>query len=126
MSLDGVSKLIDSIGGNADKLTESDAERQATLTERLKIDSTSPFKLPQLIRPILALWSAVTYTGAQIYCLYAGLVSGLEVMSANGAIMLGIIGFYFNSRKNEKVNAKKVDAAIKIEKIKARRWRKNN
>ena len=45
--------------------------------------------------------------GAQIYCLYAGLISGLEVMSANSAVMLGIIGFYFNSRRNEKINAKK-------------------
>ena len=115
-----VDKIINSVGSQVDNNTESSEERQATLTERLKIDATSPFKLPQLIRPILALWSALTFTTAQIYCLYAGLVGGVEVMSANSAIMLGIIGFYFNSRRNEKINAKKTEAAIKIEEIRVK------
>ena len=115
-----VDKIINSVGTQVDNNTESSEERQATLTERLKIDATSPFKLPQLIRPILALWSALTFTTAQIYCLYAGLVGGVEVMSANSAIMLGIIGFYFNSRRNEKINAKKTEAAIKIEEIRVK------
>ena len=115
-----VDKIINSVGNQVDNNTESSEERQATLTERLKIDATSPFKLPQLIRPILALWSALTFTTAQIYCLYAGLVGGVEVMSANSAIMLGIIGFYFNSRRNEKINAKKTEAAIKIEEIRVK------
>jgi len=115
-----VDKIINSVGSQVDNNTESSEERQATLTERLKIDATSPFKLPQLIRPILALWSALTFTTAQIYCLYAGLVGGVEVMSANSAIMLGIIGFYFNSRRNEKINDKKTEAAIKIEEIRVK------
>jgi len=115
-----VDKIINSVGTQVDNNTESSEERQATLTERLKIDATSPFRLPQLIRPILALWSALTFTTAQIYCLYAGLVGGVEVMSANSAIMLGIIGFYFNSRRNEKINAKKTEAAIKIEEIRVK------
>jgi len=115
-----VDKIINSVGSQVDNNTESSEERQATLTERLKIDATSPFKLPQLIRPILALWSALTFTTAQIYCLCAGLVGGVEVMSGNSAIMLGIIGFYFNSRRNEKINAKKTEAAIKIEEIRVK------
>ena len=115
-----VDKIINSVGSQVDNNIESSEERQATLTERLKIDATSPFKLPQLIRPILALWSALTFTTAQIYCLYAGLVGGVEVMSANSAIMLGIIGFYFNSRRNEKINDKKTEAAIKIDEIRVK------
>ena len=115
-----VDKIINSVGTQVDNNTESSEERQATLTERLKIDATSPFKLPQLIRPILAIWSALTFTLAQIYCLHKGLIDGVEVMSANSAIMLGVIGFYFNSRRNEKINAKKTEAAIKIEEIRVK------
>lgn len=113
-------KIINSVGTQVDNNIESSEERQAMLTERLKIDSTSPFKLPQLVRPILAIWSASTFTLSQIYCLYKGLVGGVEVMSANSAIMLGVIGFYFNSRRNEKMNAKKTEAAIKIEEIRVK------
>jgi|GEM_PF-5795681 len=115
-----IDKIINSVGTQVDNNSESGEERQATLTERLRIDSTSPFKLPQLIRPILAMWSAVTYSAAQIFCIYKGLIDGLEIMTANSAIMLGVIGFYFNSRRNEKINAKKTEAAIDIEKIRAK------
>ena len=115
-----VDKIINSVGTQVDNNTESSEERQATLTERLKIDATSPFRLPQLIRPILAIWSALTFTLTQVYCLYKGLIDGVEVLSANSAIMLGIIGFYFNSRRNEKINAKKTEAAIKIEEIRVK------
>ena len=115
-----VDKIINSVGTQVDNNTESSEERQATLTERLKIDATSPFKLPQLIRPILAIWSALTFTLTQVYCLYKGLIDGVEVLSANSAIMLGVIGFYFNSRRNEKINAKKTEAAIKIEEIRVK------
>ena len=115
-----VDKIINSVGSQVDNNTESSEERQATLTERLKIDATSPFKLPQLIRPILAIWSALTFTLTQVYCLYKGLIDGVEVLSANSAIMLGVIGFYFNSRRNEKINAKKTEAAIKIEEIRVK------
>ena len=121
-----VDKIINSVGTQVDNNTESSEERQATLTERLKIDATSPFKLPQLIRPILAIWSALTFTLTQVYCLYKGLIDGVEVLSANSAIMLGIIGFYFNSRRNEKINAKKTEAAIKIEEIRVKAEIKKN
>ena len=121
-----VDKIINSVGTQVDNNTESSEERQATLTERLKIDATSPFKLPQLIRPILAIWSALTFTLTQVYCLYKGLIDGVEVLSANSAIMLGVIGFYFNSRRNEKINAKKTEAAIKIEEIRVKAEIKKN
>lgn len=106
-------KTIDKALGAVDDNVFSEQERQTMLTERQKIDMTSPFMLPQLIRPILALWGAATYSAAQAYCLYKGLVTGLEVMTANGALVVTIIGFYFNSRKMEKMNAKKYEADIK-------------
>ena len=62
-NLGAIGKLIDSVGSNADKLTESGEERQATLTERQRIDSTSPFKLPHLVRPIIALIALLLQVG---------------------------------------------------------------
>lgn len=116
--LGNVTEVADKAINQIDKAILSDQEREQMLTERQRIDMTSPFKLPQLIRPILAIWGAATYTIAQIYCLALDLISGQDVMIANGGIVLTIIGFYFNSRKAEKINAKKVEAAIKIEEAK--------
>ena len=125
MSIGNVSKLIDSIGSNADKLTESGEERQATLTERLKIDATSPFKLPQLIRPIIALVALLLQIGIFVASVMEIPLSE-HIIYEIGALNAATIGFYFNSRRNEKINAKKTAAAIKIEKIKARRDVKRN
>ena len=37
-----------------------------------------------------------------------------------GALNAATIGFYFNSRRNEKINAKKTEAAVKIEEIRTK------
>ena len=110
---------------------ESREEAEQTRTERQRIDLTSQFKLPHLIRPYMAIWGMITFTVAQAYCLYADLITGLEAMGANTAIVMAIIGWYFNSRKAEKTIAKqmtgqfaitqlKAKTAIKIEAIKAK------
>jgi hypothetical protein len=110
---------------------ESREEAEQTRTERQRIDLTSAFKLPHLIRPYMAIWGMITFTLAQAYCLYADLITGLEAMGANTAIVMAIIGWYFNSRKAEKTVAKqmagqfaivqlKAKTAVKIEAIKAK------
>lgn len=104
----------------ADDSFESREEAEATRTRRQEIDMTSPFKLPQLIRPILAIWGAATYTVAEVYLLYLDVISPLEVMAANSAIVMSIIGFYFNSRKAEKVVAKQMAGQLEITSMKAK------
>jgi len=104
----------------ADDSFESREEAETTRTRRQEIDMTSPFKLPQLIRPILAIWGAVTYTAAEIYLLYLDAITPLEVMAANSAIMMAIIGFYFNARKAEKVVAKQMSGQLEITTMKAK------
>lgn len=124
-NLGAIGKLIDSVGSNADKLTESGEERQATLTERQRIDSTSPFKLPHLVRPIIALIALLLQVGVFVAAI-CGVILPEHIVYEIGALNTATIGFYFNSRRNEKINAKKTAAAIKIEKIKARKERKRN
>lgn len=115
----------------ADDSFESREEAAVMRTRRQEIDLKSPYKLPHLIRPIMAIWSMLTYSFAEAYGLYTGQISGLEAMAANAAIVMAIIGFYFNSRKAEKTVAKtmsgqleivamKAKTAIKLEEIKAK------
>jgi len=99
---------------------ESREEAETTRTKRQEIDLTSPFKLPHLIRPLLAIWGALNYSTAEFILLYQGLISPLEAMAANAAIVMAIIGFYFNSRKAEKVVAKQMSGDLEITMLKAK------
>ena len=110
--LKDVTKVIDSS-------FESEGERQATLTERLKIDTTSPFMLAHIVRPIITL-TLLAIQIAIIVAMFLGVVIPEHVVYEVGGLLFSAIGFYFNSRKAEKINAKKVQAAIEIQKDKAR------
>ncbi len=120
---------------------ESREEAEGTRTERLKIDITSPYKLPHLIRPYAFIWAIVNetiLTWATIALVFFGTtvdpqasVALMAALAANTAILTAIVGFYFNSRKMEKNLAKqmagqlavtqlKAKTAVKIEAIKAK------
>ena len=118
MNINPNKALKDTFDG-IDKLTESGEERQATLTERQKLDTTSPFMLPQLIRPIIPLCTMAMQI-AIFVAMFLEIEVPTDIVWEVGALNAATIGFYFNSRRNEKINSKKVQAAIKIEKIKAR------
>ena len=114
-----IDKAIDSVTKVIDGNIESEQERQTTLTERLAIDNTSSFMLPHIIRPIAFIWAMALQTGLSI----TSLVQGGDltiILGTNTGILMAIVGFYFSSRKAEKINAKKVFAAIEIEKEKAK------
>ena len=104
----------------ADDSFESREESETTRTRRQEIDMTSPFKLPQLIRPILAIWGATNFTLVEFILLYQGVISPLEAMATNAAIVMAIIGFYFNSRKAEKIVAKQMSGQLEIVTMKAK------
>ena len=116
-----VDNITDTVGNNI----ESEQERQATLTERLRIDTTSPFKLPHLIRPISFIWAMGLQTLLSVIVVVMAFnqnptdtTSILAVVGSNGAILTSMVGFYFSSRKQEKINLEKVKAAVKIEEMK--------
>ena len=111
-------KIVDSVtqlGGNI----ETGKDRQRTLTERQKIDMTSRYILPQIIRPIIAL-AALLMQIALLVAAYLNIEMPETIIWEVGALNAATIGFYFNSRKNEKINAKKTEAAIKIEEIRTK------
>ena len=114
-------KIISDVTGSIDKAT---ANQQS---ERLKIDTTSPFKLPHLIRPISFIWAMAnetiltTSTILAVFVLDTSNVNAVNALiaalAANSAILTTIIGFYFNSRRNEKISMNNSRAAIKIKRL---------
>ena len=111
-------KVIDGALGIG-KNIETGKDRQRTLTERQKIDMTSRYILPQIIRPIIAL-TALLMQIAILVAMFMEIDMPEHVVWEVGALNAATIGFYFNSRRNEKINAKKTEAAVKIEEIRTK------
>lgn len=120
MPLFNINKGIETVTNFADDSFESKEEAEATRTERQKIDLTSVFKLPHLIRPILALWTAVAFSFALVYGMVTEVVTGLEAMGATTILVTAAIKFYFESRKAEKIMTMKASGALEMEKIKVK------
>lgn len=123
-------EAVDKVFNTIDDNIESEQERQATLTERLRIDNTSPFKLPHLIRPVSFIWAMANetiLTWATIFVVFFAKDIDqnasntlMAALAANTTVLGTIVGFYFNSRKAEKIAAKKGMAAIEFEKQKGK------
>jgi len=121
-----INKALSDVTNLVDDSFESADERQQTNTERQRIDLTSPYKLPHLIRPIITLWSMGLFTFVVVFGAITG-ESDPYIIGAVASVMFSAIGFYFDSRKREKIaykqamtETKKAEAAIKIETIRAK------
>ena len=108
----GGSKIVD-------KHTESAEERNKTLSDRHEQDMNSDNRLSKSIRPmtlliLLGLELIVVVLSAM------GKTVDQTIVIQLGVLLSGAFGFYFNSKKAERVAAKNALANIRIEKIKAR------
>jgi len=118
-----INEGIKDVTKGLDDLISTGEERDTALTDRLKIDMTSRFWLAQNIRPIIALVLLTMQIGLMIALIF-GVVIPIEVWIEVGGLNGAAIGFYFNSRKQEKIQmtqaktqALKAEAAIEIKKI---------
>jgi hypothetical protein len=125
-------EMVKDVLKGADNLTTTREEYTQQSTDRLLVDTTSPFKLPHLIRPILGIWVTALYSAIIIYGLISGLLSFKDALEATAILVGGVFIFYFGSRgfekvtelrgktqvkiaqENAKVEAKKTEADIKI------------
>lgn len=110
--LEDVTKLVD-------KVTSTSEERDEVLTERLKLDTTSPFMLPHLIRPIIALVLLILQILIFV-AIFLKVEVPQDLIWQVGGLNAAAIGFYFNSRKAEKMQAKNAMASIEIAKIQSK------
>lgn len=121
-----IRNLITGIGKGTeavDELTESAEERQAALTKRHETDMNSDNWLSKSIRPMSLIWLFALET--LIVVLDAtGHTVDTDTKVQVGALLLAAFGFYFTSRKNEKIAAKNATANIKMEELKLKHSQK--
>lgn len=102
--------------GEVDKFVETSEERQKTLTERQKIDMESDNWLSKSIRPITVL--VLLFLEILIVILSAfGHKIPDEILIQHGTLLASSIGFYFYSKKSERVATRNADANAKIVKM---------
>jgi len=112
-----IAKFITGAGKTADELTESGEERQAVITERLKIDMASDNWLSKSIRPLTLIFLLI--------CEGIIIIAGAMEVEVDGVItgqiglLLGsAVGFYFDSKRRERIADKATTATIRMEKMK--------
>lgn len=128
-----INKAISDVAESVDDNIYSGEEQDKEKTERLRIDNTSKFIAPHLVRPLTFAWSVLMLSITNFIIIYLAFkkMEGVELFAAIAAVSTtwsGLVGmmskFYFQSRGNEKIEFKKaliedkkIEAAIKIEKI---------
>jgi len=137
-------KAIDSVGKIANENIYSKAKLEADRTSRHGADMTSDNWLSKSIRPMICIWAflinSVIWIGDQFF----GYEVDATIALTAGGILAAAVGFYFDSRKHQKIAAehakveiRRAEDAVKIERLKerqqlrmdkraARRNRRNN
>ena len=111
--------LIDKGGKIADDQIESAEERQKELTKRLKIDMASDNWLSKSIRP-MTLIILLVFEGLVIILDAFGYTVPTDTKIQLGVLLGAAIGFYFESKRNERVAAKNAEANMKLELMKTK------
>ena len=111
-------KIIDKATEVLDDNVYSEQESQQERTERLRIDMQSDNPIAKIIRPVITLMTGLVWSFAMVFSFFETAPS--EVVYSVSAVFTMCIGFYFHSRRQEKIAAKKTDAAIKIEAMKTK------
>ena len=112
--LKAADKILDAVDDNVYSEQESQQER----TERLRIDMQSDNPIAKIIRPVITLMTGLVWSFAMVFSFFR--TAPPEVIYSISAVFTMCIGFYFHSRRQEKIAAKKTDAAIKIEAMKTK------
>ena len=105
-------KVVDDIMGKTDEFFFTEQEKEDRLDARHKIDASSDSWIPKAIRPFIAGVVTIMWAFVVILSLFRP-VDPVTIGSVSG-VFLSVIGFYFNSRKAEKLQTKRANAAIVI------------
>ena len=116
MGIADITKGIESVGKVIDDNFESGEERQQQLSSRHQIDMVSDSWLSKNIRPITLIFLMLC-EALIIVAMIAGKPVDQWIVGQVGTLLFGAFGFYFNSRKGEKMMAEKARASTQIEKI---------
>lgn len=103
--IEKVTALTDSVGKGLDNLTSTAEERDQHVTKRHELDMKSDFWLAQAIRPLSYALTIVAQIALSFYIIKLdnSLETVITIFGGNSAILASMVGFYFNSRKMEKI-----------------------
>ncbi len=118
MSITDPTKIISDLTDVIDDNVYSRQEQEEDRTERLKIDLQSDNQLAKMARPIMAYTILIVWSFVIIASIWIEIDQ--DVRDAVKWSLTAVLGFYFVSRGMEKVNSKKLDATIKLERMKTR------
>ena len=114
-----LTKIIETSVDKADQLIETGQDRQQTLSDRHKADMNSDNWLSKSIRPL----SLLILLGLEIVLVILsafGKTVDVAITTQVGVLLTSAFGFYFSSRKAEKVAAQNAKANLQVEKLKTR------
>lgn len=112
-----IADLVTGAGKAIDSNTESGEERQRELTERLRLDMASDNKLSKAIRPLTLIWIQLIFTFILVAHVYGAQIDPWIIGQVT--VLLGtVLGFYFNSKRAERISEKNATANIQIAKLK--------
>jgi hypothetical protein len=120
--LDKLDKLdiVDDVFETVDDNIYSRAEHEADITSRHLADSKSDSKLSKAIRPVITIWAMAINTFIWVWAIVTQTWPDPTMTITAGGVLTSAIGFYFYSKKTERVVAKKAAAAIQIVKMEAK------
>ena len=107
-------KLINAVDDNY----LSEQESEDIRTERQRIDMQSDNPMAKVIRPLVTLLSGLVWAFSIVYSFFKD-ADPIALASAT-SVFVTCVGFYFHSRRQEKMQQKKADTALKVERMKAR------
>ena len=111
-----VTKILGLGGKVVDDVNYSGEERAKVLNERHANDMASDSWLSKNIRP-LTLAFLLLCQGALIVAMFMGVPLDVGLTSQIGVLLFGAFGFYFNSKKGERIAEHNAKANIEITKM---------
>lgn len=111
-------EIIDKATDVLDDNIQSQQEIENERTERLELDMASDNQLSKMIRPIITIYSGLIWGVVNLLAIWFEVNDGL--LWSVGGVFSACIGFYFNSKRQERITEKKNAAAIKLEMMKTR------
>ena len=112
-----INEGLKTLTSGLDNMTSTADEKDTHLDARQAADMASDSWLAKAIRPMLAIYYSALYGAGLIMGIIASDGDPLAIaalIGTTGAIVTAIIGFYFTSRRAEKILAKKLESESKI------------
>jgi len=116
MSILEVGDVVSKVGKAIDDNTESGEERQQQLSNRHAVDMASDNLLSKIVRPI-TLWYLGLLEGIIVIASVCGVVIDIAIVSQVGLLFASAVGFYFDSKRRERIADKNASANMKLKEI---------